>query len=355
MSETVRLAVCDALGFLTATVGDDLAPGDAQRALRAVQDRHPAIGMELVWEREPYDGSLHYDILLRPPGGSTVSLSFCTDHGLPWPLRGIRRWSDAELAQINTQVLTMREAVEYLDVIWEEAPIMRRMIDSCVVREELDHHPIEITDAELQHGMDGWRRSHALYTTDATLRWMDHHGMTHDRLELLVADSLSAIKLRERIVADRVAPFFEQHAGELATAQIARIVCADEAAARRVHRDIVTDELEFFAAAQRQFLAAPDAQQGSFATLRRWDVTEEVATLVFSASAGEVIGPILLDGEHVVARVLAVTPARLDAATRTVIEDRLFEDWLADRRASARITWYWGTAERDVPAVDVAR
>jgi hypothetical protein len=50
-------------------------------------------------------------------------------------------------------------------------------------------------------------------------------------------------------------------------------------------------------------------------------------------------------------RVLAITPARLDPATRAAIQKLLFEDWLEERRQSARIEWFWGNAARTRPAV----
>jgi hypothetical protein len=46
-----------------------------------------------------------------------------------------------------------------------------------------------------------------------------------------------------------------------------------------------------------------------------------------------------------VARVLRLTPARLDEATAAAIKQLLFDEWLAERRRAARIEWYWGPCE----------
>ena len=45
-----------------------------------------------------------------------------------------------------------------------------------------------------------------------------------------------------------------------------------------------------------------------------------------------------------VARVLAFRPAVADDATRAAIEQILFDEWLAERRARANVTWHWGQA-----------
>ena len=97
MSEIPSQALADVLSYLEALWNDGVRPREAQQRLRAVRAQHLELGMELVWEEEAYDGSVHYDLLLRPGDGATVSVSFCRERGLPWPLRGVRRWSDADL------------------------------------------------------------------------------------------------------------------------------------------------------------------------------------------------------------------------------------------------------------------
>jgi hypothetical protein len=151
------------------------------------------------------------------------------------------------------------------------------------------------------------------------------------------------LKLRTRVTAGRVETYFEEHRDELATAHLARIECTDAVSAQRLYREIVAGEVEFFEAAQRRFLAAQQ-ERTLFATLRRRDVSAALGAAVFAASPGDVVGP--GDEGVVVTRVLAVTQARLDASTRAAIEEILFEEWLAERRRAARITWHWGTADR---------
>ena len=44
--------------------------------------------------------------------------------------------------------------------------------------------------------------------------------------------------------------------------------------------------------------------------------------------------------------VARTTRARLDAATRKMIVDILFDEWLTAQRAEATVEWFWGDAER---------
>jgi len=348
MTETMQRAVVDVLAYLMSLSQDPVLPAEAQRGLRLVQTQHPELALELVWEVEAYDQSLHYDVLVQSAAGDTVSVSHCAGGGgLPWPLRGVRRWSDANLLQVDGKMLTMEEAVGFLDILWSEAPIMERMVNACLIREELVRRPIEIGDAELQSGMDDLRRAKQLYTAADTERWMHERGMTHAQVEQLVAGTLMCAALRRRLAEGRVASYFEAHHAELDTAHVATIESGDEDAARRLHREIASGDVAFLVAAQQQFLATTQPARALFTTLRRRTATDALGQAVFAAAPGDVVGPVRIGARYVIAQVLAVRPAQPDEASRAEIEQILFDAWLAERRQTAKVTWHWGAARPD--------
>ena len=355
MNATLQQAVSDTLEYLMTLGREGVRPQEAKERLRLLEKRHPDTGMNLVWEEEVYDGSVHYDVLMRLSEGATVALSFCPDHVLPWPLRGAHRWSEGELVRVNDTLLRVSQAIACLDFIWDEARILNRLLNVCLVQEELDRDPIELTDAELQLGMDGFRRAHKLYTAEDTHLWMQQRGMTHEQLESLVADNLTLARLRDRVAEGRVEHYFEDYHTDFDTAYIARIACTDEESARRTHRQILAGEVDFYAAAQSHFLAVasqPDKGERSlFAVLRRSEAAEELGAEIFAAAPGDVVGPARIADGYAIARVLSFTPARLDEPTWAAIKEILFEEWLAERRRAARIEWYWGNSERAPQAV----
>ncbi|HKQ78120.1 MAG TPA: TIGR04500 family putative peptide maturation system protein [Blastocatellia bacterium] len=350
MSATLQQTVSDTLDYLMTLIREGVRPQEAKARLSLLQKRHPHTGMNLLWEEEAYDGSVHYDALLRLSEGATVSLSFCPERAMPWPLRGAHRWSETELARVNDTVLRVEQAIACLDFIWNEAPIINRLINVCLIQEEFERDPVELTDAELQFGMDGFRRAHKLYSAEDTYFWMRQRGMTHERLERLVADNLAVARLRDRIAEGRVEIYFEDHCADFDTVHIARIEFSDEESARRLHRRILTGEVDFYEAAQSHFLAAAGGakmtERSLFASIRRHEASGELGAAVFAADQGEVVGPARVEDGYAIAHVLSSTPARLDDATRAAIKEILFEEWLSERRQAARIEWHWGNSER---------
>src|SRR6185295_2519935 len=99
MNETIQQTVVDTLDYLMTLVRDEIPPEDAQSGLRPLQKQYSGVGMQLIWEEETYDRSVHYDALINLPDEGTISISYCDDRAKPWPLRGVHRWSDADLVR----------------------------------------------------------------------------------------------------------------------------------------------------------------------------------------------------------------------------------------------------------------
>jgi putative peptide maturation system protein len=350
MNDSLRHAVVDGLDYLLGLQREGVRPDEAGVRLQAVRGRHPELAIDLLAEEESYDRSVHYDILFRQAGAGTVSLSYCPDRALPWPLRGVHRWSDADLVRVNANVLTVDQAVACLDFIWDEAPLIERLINLCLVQEELAREPITLSDAELQEALDRFRAAKKLFKADDTLRWLERHGMTHESLERHVANQALLVRLRDRIAASGVEEYFRQHPGDFDTARVARLEVADERRARALAEQIRAGRLDFSAAAERCFFEAAERgtppKAGLLAVIERRQAAPALREPLFAAAPGQLIGPVPTETGHALLRVLAIVPARLDGRTRAVIKNLLFDAWLAERRRAARIDWCWGNARK---------
>jgi len=353
MNDTLARTLASSLEFLQSLAHDSVRPEEAQQRLRFLQASSPGLKLDLLWEEEAYDQFVHYDVLLHLDTGGTVSLSFCPDRAVPWPLRGVHRWNDADLLRVNHTVMRMDQAIGCLDLIWNEDRIISRLINVCIIQEELEQNPLELSDAELQHTMDAFRRAHRLYKAEDTFRWMERQGMTQDKLERLVADEAIVGKLRDKITAGRIEDYFEQHRANFDSACIARIDYPDAESAEQALSQIRCGQADFYEAAQRQAVAAAvrsgEASSHLFSVVRRGPPGAEWKTALFSAVPGQVIGPVRDGDSSALVRVLSFAPACLDEPTRRVIQKILFAEWLEERRQTATIEWFWGNTNQTSP------
>jgi putative peptide maturation system protein len=347
MNDIFGKAVQDTLEYLLALQHNGARPREARACLQPLRRRHPGFEIDLLTEEQSYDQSVHYDALIRRPGEGTVSLSYCPDRVVPWPLRGVHRWNEGDLVRVNTHVLQVEAAIACLDFIWDEAPTIERLLNLCIIREELDRQPIDLTDAELQEAMDRFRAAKKLFKAEDTLDWLDRHGMSHEKLESYVAESAIVPKLRDRVADGHVEEYFRRHPGDFDTAKIARFEVTDEWQARELANQIRAGALNFYMAAECLFeegdrCKLPKADL--FATIERRHAEPELRDRLFSASPDELVGPVATETGHALIRVLEIRAAQLDDRTRAAIQDILFDQWLAGRRQAAEIEWCWGNA-----------
>jgi putative peptide maturation system protein len=341
--------VSEALTYVRRLVRDGVEPTAALAGLAALKKRHPDTPMDLVWVQEPYDGSVHYDALIHAEGEGTVSLSFAADEGLPWPLRGVQRWQDRNLARVNGGVVTVDQAIAQLDFIWDEVPLVRRLVNTCLIQEVLKREPIAVDDADLQQAMDSFRRARGLFTAEDTHHWLADKALSAEKLEQLLMDQATLRKLRARVAAGRVEEYFLANRDELAEVGLLLLDFPDEGRALAALDELRRGET-FVAVAERALVEAVSRGEQapvieSLVLRRREAVTFE---LPIAVAPGDVLGPVPGKRGAALVQVVAVQPACLDKRTRQAVEQVLFEDWLAERRKAARIEWYWGNASQVV-------
>ncbi len=345
MNPTVYDMVQRSLDYLSEVNSRRACPHQARVALRDLQQQVPDTTLDLLWEEQAYDGSFHYDLLLRL-SDRTISIGICPDKALPWPMRGVQRWTDKHLLRVNATLMKVDQGIACLDQYLEDTAVMVRLINACIIEEELNSNPVSISNDELQTALDAFRRKRKLYHADHTQQWLKDRGITHQQLERWVADEVAVAKLRERICGDRIEAYFEQHRAGFESVGLARIDFPKGGDAVAVSQDVIHGRRSFFEVACQSYLYGAETStitnRELFVTLRRAEMPIQLADACFRATPREVVGPIEWNGVYSVYQVLWLREARLDERTRATIERQLFEEWLSSRRASSKIEWYWG-------------
>lgn len=338
-------ALADTLAYLAALARDGVRPPDALNGLGSLRQQHPGLLVDLVWEESAYPATIHYDALLRAPGGDTVSLSLCPASDTPWPLRGVRLASDQDLVRVNGETLKVRDAMECIDFIWNEARIIRPLIELCIIDDMAKRWSVEPTPEHTQRALDAFRSSRGLLSAAQMLTWMETNGVMHAQLERLVEGQARAFALRDRVAADAgLESYWANHPGEFDIAHIARIRVRNRDAAERLAAEFRTGR-DFYMVAEEEFAARRlmAMPRGSLESVRRRELLPADADAIFSAAPGEVAGPLDAETGLDLVRVIRTEIVSLDDdATQDAVSAAIFEEWLAEQRRSAHIEWYWG-------------
>lgn len=341
-----------ALSFLRDLAERGVEPELAMQELAGLRERHPGARLDLLWEREPYRGTVHYDLLVSPDGRNAVWLGWCPDRGIPWVLRGVHRHSEADLVRVNGETMRVDAAMQLIDYMWSDQRIIDGLVDSCLIRQALvtlDVPPP--TDAELQRAVDEFRRRHGLLTASDTLAWLERRGMSYEQLEFYVADDARVRGLRNAVVGDGVEAYFASHRDALRSVTMLLVTTSDREIAESIARDRSGGPDGFVRASlvhQANALAAarPERESMELVVRRACELSPALAEAVFAATPGTTVGPIADEGRYRVAHVVEHHDAVLDDACARGIAQQLFSDWLEAQREVAMIEWLWGREER---------
>lgn len=352
MNENLLAVVRDALALLVTLRAERVPVEEAMERLRPLRERHAGYWINMVWERETFGDTIHYDILVGDDRG-TYSLSHCADEETPWAVRGTQRINESLVVRVNDEPVYIHQAITSLDHAWHTLHVGRHFMDMCLVDKELRVNPVEVTDEELSDAMTEFRRRRRLFTVAQVERWMREHGTPQVQLEAHLRDEVARAKLRLRVAAGREDAYFQQHRAGFDRVQVARIQAADQDEALRLYEQLRGAPERFLRVAQERFLAG-GSEEGLFATLQRSELHREQAEILFAGQPGQVLAPVPSGQGYELVQVLGFVPARLDDATRQQIRDALFEEWLDERRRTARVEWFWGAAEAaEVPMISL--
>jgi putative peptide maturation system protein len=223
-------------------------------------------------------------------------------------------------------------------------------VDSYLIQEEIERNPIHISDLEMQQGIDGFRRANKLYTPEATYAWMSQQGMSHDELEIFVANNIAIEKVRERVSRGLVEETFEKQRSDFDIVKFVEVVTDTEGVAGLAKTALLSSGEEFLRFAAEHLRdggpghSSPDGVVVNVQAVRRYKAVELEVDALFSehANANDVVGPMRTRHGLVVWKILSYAPAVLDEATRHEVERAIFNRWLSDKRRIANIEWYWG-------------
>ena len=309
--------------------------------------------MDLVWDVERCLGAVHYDALLRIPGGGTISLAYTVPgHGVPWALRHAHHARESDLLRVNGRTLTMQTVMGYLDGLWHDARLvaaLRRWMSGARSRGRAGNR------GDRQRGAratEKFERREGFADLDARYAWLRRRGWTPDDLEHEIRRQVIALKLRKQIAKGRIDSYFARRQRELDAAFVAR--CACRAATLPSVRPPRPERLGSIGRWSRQSRKRRSPRTGLNSSASAAATSRlPMRTRCLPRRRAQVLGPFARDGGYDVVRVLRMARARLDEATRTLITALLFEEWLEERRAGAAVEWFWGDVERAAGSASV--
>lgn len=331
-------AVASVAAALHAAALGRIGLDDLRTEAARITAERPGVRIHLVHEHEQV-GPLHTDALVRQGDGTTISVGVAAGDLLPWPLRGAVRASERDLVVVNGITVSVEAAMTAVDFMFDEPRLLTHIVDGVLIAQALADDSIEPSDAEVQAAADAFRRAKGLLTAQATHAWLAERSLTPDGFADLVADQARVDAFRRRVTDAELDAWRKAHEREMDVVLAVVVGAGTQEAARSLADDLRAgggDPLALLTMARR------NGHPARLVESRVGDLPGGLAGLT-GAGPGQVVGGLSLDESPAVARVLDVRRGEFEPEHA---RRRIFDKWLADRRAVAQVRWCWGNANR---------
>ena len=231
------------------------------------------------------------------------------------------------LFRINGQELTGRELERCLRIAgrWEA---IQGAINQVVLNQAFDELKITVSPDEIDQFMDVYRARNGLLTAAATVQWLSACKLTDDDFVLLLQQELKLSKFKEFLAQGKIDQRFAYDKVNLERVELYRIIIDDESVARELMVQLKEGSHFFDMARTYSQDESTRRQCGYLGIVRRSELRPEIESLVFAGVEGQIVGPVKSAGAFHIYRVEKLYPARLDDATRELLKEQLFREWL---------------------------
>jgi hypothetical protein len=225
----------------------------------------------------------------------------------------------------------VRLLLKKLHVKGRLAPLIREALADQVVQAQAREAGLGVTTEELQKAADSFRRRHGLHTAAATQAWLTERGLSVDDFESGLEEDLLAAKVRQHVTADEVDRHWQASQAGYERLRLALVMVGREELAREVATQVRDDGRELPDVAREHNLAWYRGERF------RKELGGPLAEALASADVGQLVGPVDTARDFTLAVIEERRPAELDKPTRQLIENELFEVWLAERLKHAAL------------------
>ena len=207
--------------------------------------------------------------------------------------------------------------------------VCQQVLQQRVIEQAAQERELTVSSEDIQNEADRLRREMRLERASDTMAWLTGQLLTPEEWEQSIRDRLLRQKLQETLFSHEIERNFAQNHLNFEQAILYQIMVPYPQLAQEIYYQIEEAEISFYEAAHLYNLETKQRYQcGYIGAVHRWDLHPDIAAQVFSASPGDVLGPIHIEHQYYLIKVEEFVPAQLTEENRQRILSQLFEEWL---------------------------
>jgi parvulin-like peptidyl-prolyl isomerase len=207
--------------------------------------------------------------------------------------------------------------------------ICQKIVVQEIIQQAAQDRSIAVSSAEIQVEADRQRCEMRLENAADTYAWLQEQLITAEDWEAGIGDRLLGEKLAEALFAQEVEKYFVENRLNFEQVLLYKITVPYQQLSQELFYQIEEKEISFYEAAHLYDVDAERRSQCGYAgKVYRSQLKPDIASIVFGARRGELLGPVQVPQGYDLMVVEEFLAAELTTEIRQLIVDRLFQEWL---------------------------
>ena len=225
--------------------------------------------------------------------------------------------------------ISPEEVIKHLSLTGQGHSQYAEIIKNKEVLKKAKELGLEVPLEELQDFADRFRYSQGLLSSEETLRAFRDLGLTEEDFEEFCELSLLRTMVQDRLAdKKKMGDYFFNNRAKFDRARISRIIAPKESIAREILIQVAEEGADFHALARKHSLDDGTKYAGGYiGILSRTAFSPEIASKVFNAAPGDILGPFPRDMEFQLILVEEVFKPESSEEVREMIKEMIFDEW----------------------------
>lgn len=233
---------------------------------------------------------------------------------------------------IDAHLISLSQALKYLRASGDIQPFIIKIIRQYIIEQELQSLTnLEIYPTQIERAVIDFRLQNRLIDSEDFELWLQLQQINYDDLREQMKLGLKIEKLKAEVTAPQLEEYFNANKALLDQIILSRIVVAAKDFALSLKSQILEDSNRFESLAREHSLTEDGLFNGMMGLLSLGQIPEQIREFVATATPGELIGPLEIDGRYALLRVEQFLPASLEGSLKQKLQEQLFDQWLQEK------------------------
>ena len=231
---------------------------------------------------------------------------------------------------VNQQAISLQHILRQFRQTGKLNDILTEILSCYVLEQELNRENFKINDSLLEEEIARYRKQNDLIENTYFQEWLLDNGLNVHTFREHVRFTTKINTFKTKLAAPKLLETFIEQKLHLDQAVLSHIMVKTQELAEELKLQL--EEGEKFEAFVQEYSCSNDAVvNGMMGVLSRAEIQAIFGIDAYQAKVGDLIGPIQRENNWHLLRVDQLLPATLDEAVIPLLEDHVFEQWLANQ------------------------